>query len=200
MCRVMSAWKGMIQKELSSAGELSELFRVPCVSPDAGPRASTTPVGELVFTDKAVCFVLHSEYRVFNIWSFPIQMLYAILIAMGAGLLFPPFGLAGAILGSLMGALLARLFHVLLKRRSERALRDGIEAIVRGKVKRGLEGTVAFLWRSAIADIEITEDRLVLKWTDSPGETKHVELKLLAALDADLTRRIRSYAAETRAV
>ena len=189
----------MIQKELFSEGELSELFRVSYVSPYAGPRSSTQHVGELVFTDKAVCFIPHRRYRYSNIWSFPIQLLYVILITMGAGVLTPGFGLVGGILGGVMGALLARVTHIFLRRRSERVARDGIADIVQGKEKKGLEDVQAFAWRRGITDIEITGDRLVLRWKDPRRDNDWVEFRLLGTLDADLQSRIRSYVAETRA-
>jgi hypothetical protein len=175
---------------------LSELFRVSYVSPYAGPRSSTQYVGELVFTDKAVCFVLHRKYRYANIWSFPVQLLYVILITMGAGLLTPGFGLVGGILGGATGALLARLTHVFLRRRSEREFRDGIGDLIQRKEKKGLEDVLAFAWRSGITGIEFTGDRLVLRWKGSSRENDWVEFRLLGTPDADLQRQIRSYVAE----
>jgi hypothetical protein len=195
----MDSGKGLIQKELFSKGELSELFRVSYGYPDGGPRSSTRDVGELVFTDKAVCFVLHRRYKYPNIWSYPVQLLYVILITLGAGILAPVFGVVGGILGGAAGALLAYVSHILLRRRSEKEARVGIEEMIRRQDKKGLEDVVAFTWREGITNIEFRGDRLVLSWKDPSRPIGGIEFRLLGTLDPDLQKQIRSYVSEAYA-
>ncbi|UCG51115.1 MAG: hypothetical protein JSW58_13075 [Candidatus Latescibacterota bacterium] len=194
----MDSWKRFVQEALFSQGEPSELFRISYVSPRQGPRSSTQEVGELVFADTAVCFVLHHRYRYHNIWSFLIQTLYVILITLGAAFLTPEFGLAGGILGGAIGALVGYIVHILLRRRSERNATVGIEEMVRRQEKKGLEDAVAFSWRETITNIEVKGDRLILSWKEPSRPISSVELRLLGTLDADLQTQIRSYVSKAQ--
>lgn len=162
-----------ILERIKSTGEPKELFRIPYVSSKLGTRQYRY-FGELVFSDKAIAFLLIDKFRLLTYDHPPILVMYLLSIFVLGDILEALNLWGGLIIGGALGAVLAGIVHNQLRKRRQRKIKLNIAEIIEEGSRPQMEDILTFFWRERVNDLQREGDSLVIDW----GGQRVIEMKL----------------------
>lgn len=148
-------------EKLKSKGDPRELFRIPYVSSQLGTREYHY-FGELVFSDKAIAFLLIERFRLLTYDHPPILILYLFFIFVGSVILESQ-GVWGKIIGGGIGAIIAGIIHDQLRKRNRKKIRREIARMIHEGRKPQMEDILTFFWRENVTALPLTRGKISLE-------------------------------------
>lgn len=153
---------------LNSRGAVRELFRIPYVESGLADLRPTRYFGDLVFTDRAVCFLLRAKSRKLSafgavalVWYFLLTpLISAVAYALGAT------GLAGGAIGGGLAAAILVPVCTKLRLARETKFDQTVAHLVREGREARLDELLTFFWRENVVDLVVRGNRLVMQWSD----------------------------------
>ena len=178
-----------ILERMKSKGESKELFRIPYVSSKLGTRQYRY-FGELVFSDKAIAFLLIEKFRLLTYDYPPILIMYLLSIFILGDILEALDLWGGLIIGGALGAVLAGFVHDQLRKRRQRKIKLQITKFIEENRQPQMEDILTFFWRERVHDLNRDGDTLIIDW----GGQRAIEVNLHDKLDFEsLDQKISEY-------
>jgi len=152
-----------VLEKLRTKGEQKEIFRIPYVETRLSVTTQWRYFGDLVFTDKAICFLSTEKFRVLTYDNPSILVMYIFFVGIGSVIL-ESIGRWGMVIGGGIGAIAAGVVHDQLRKRNREKIKMEIAKIIRDGKKLQMEDIITFFWRENVTELQIADKKIYLSW------------------------------------